>query len=348
MGDWESIPRKIGERWAYAGDSIARRGFQRAGSPKNSDIGTQITEFSGSTIQFDNYARSFNTTSGMLGRQPIRNKREDSVGKILEEDYDGILIEIGVNDLGSGGGGQERWKRSFSRMQRNIVDMYLRVYLKGAGGRSRSAVLERIDSELAKIGQEKKDVFSILNGEEGRKSPVSAMRAREKLEELEIREMLLPIIQKRYAELFKTKKSPKKKVKRVVFVEVAPWNQKNEPAAKAAEKAKRTKEYNSMLRELSQEFNRIFGGIGGPEASVAELGEALGSKEDKSMLYSGYLGKKVDGKNDYLHFGKEGRRAAAAAITLQIFPNHAQNPKKLRTICSQNKREKRPGPLARR
>ena len=342
------VPSRIGEHWAYAGDSIARRGFQKAGSPNNSDIGSQITEFSGGEIQFDNYARSGNTTSGMLGKQPIRNKHEDSIGTILEKDYDGIIIEIGVNDLGSGGGSQRRWEGSFFRMQQNIVDTYLRIHLKGAGTRNRTAVLERMDSELANIARQKETASLALNENINGGSPILATRARQNLGELEIQTEMLSVIRKRYHELSKTKKSPKKKVKQVVFVEVAPWNQKNMPRAKATEKARRTREYNSMLKELSREFNRIFGEIDGPKASVAELGNVLSSKEDNSVLYQGYLGKKMNGKKDYLHFGRKGRRTAAAAITLQVFPEHAQNPQKLRAICSQNKAEKRSGILARR
>ncbi len=338
------VPIRNQEHWAYTGDSMARGGFEGKNHPKNTDIGTQITEFSGGKIRFDNYGRDSNTTAGMVGKQTIRGKRKNTMGRILEGNYDGILIEIGVNELG---GSQEHWIAQAIRTQKNIVEMYVMAYVSQEGGARREEVLGRIDGMLSEIHAEKVELLKQLDTGWAKKSGIARLRMEEKMASLSERGEILKVARKKYLRLAKRARAPKPGVKRIVFVEAAPWKELGATTPRARKIALRTEEYNGMLVELGDELNAVFGPIGGPKFEVAKIHNVLESPEDHGVLYSRYVGRNKNGR-DYLHFGKRGREAAAAAITLQVFPEYAQNPSRLKSICIQNRTGKRSGILARR
>jgi hypothetical protein len=352
MGDAGVVPRKV-EKWAYGGDSIAGSGYIGENNPKNTDIGTQISKFTNKNIQFDNYGRSSDSTRGMLGQYEVKGKRRDMVGKMLEGDYEGIIIEVGVNDLAAGGGcSKEAWegnpekeiKGKRKTMRKNLVTMYVRTFLKGAGAGNREEVLGKIDSGIKKIREEESRVAEALESGKARNREGFRWRMEKKKRMLEESRGILEDAKEAYGKYARGGRMPGKPVKRVIFVEVAPWKGY---ASWSEKKGLRTFEYNTMLKDVEIEMNAFFGELGGPEMEVAEVHDSLASTEDGMKLHNEYLGSKKGGK-DYLHFGAEGRRAAAAVIALEHFPNQVTEPQKVEAIASGNQpaKEKKPGALA--
>jgi len=332
MGDRELVPRRV-DFWAYGGDSIAQRGYLGRGNLGNTDIAAHINQFTGGKIQIDNFGRSHDTTSGILGKHAIRGKKKDSLGRMLEGDYEGIILEIGVNDLGGAGSRDPQvWAGQLGRMRRNVIEMYMRAYLKGAGTQNREEVLARINQAIAENEMELEDVKSQLSLE---KNPVKILSLEDSKEFLEGKKQVLKEIRQSYRVLSRKRRVPKKAVKRIVFVEVAPWKPESAGGMRAEQKALHTIEYNAMLREVGFQLNGLFGRETSFE--VAQIYDALGSQKDGQVLHPEYVGKKLRGRADYLHFGEEGRRAAAAAITLQIFPEYAEDKLGLRAITTRNK-----------
>jgi len=347
MGDSGVVPRKV-EKWAYGGDSIAGSGYRGKKSQKNTDIGTRVSEFTNGNIQFDNYGRSSDSTGGMLGQYAVKGKRRDMVGKMLEGDYDGVVIEVGVNDLSAGAGGkEERWEEKRKKMRKNLVTMYVRAFLKGAGGGNQEEVLGKIDSEIKKIRAEEAQIAEKLGSKKVRNQEGFRLRMERKARMQRESREILEDAKSAYRKHVRKGRLPKKPIKRVIFVEVAPWKGY---ANWSEKKGLRTFEYNRMLRDVKIEMNALFGEqLKGPEMEVAKVHDSLASAEDGMRLHREYLGSKKGGK-DYLHFGAEGRRAAAAAIALEHFPNHVTEPQKVEAIALGNrpKEQKKPGKLARR
>ncbi len=347
MGDAGVVPRKV-EKWAYGGDSIAGNGYRGKNSPKNTDIGTQVSEFTNGNIQFDNYGRTSDSTGGMLGQYEVRGKKRDMVGKMLEGDYDGIVIEVGVNDLAArAGGSEEKWGENLAKMRKNIVSMYVRTFLKGAGAGNQKEVLIRIDGAIKKIKEEETRVAEALMSGKARNREGFRWRMAKKKRMLEESRAILGEAKEAYGKYARRGRMPGKQIKRVIFVEVAPW--KNGSASWSEKKGLRTFEYNAMLRDVGIEMNALFGELGGPEMEVAKVHDSLASAEDGMMLHREYAGAKKGGR-DYLHFGPEGRRAAAAVIAIGHFPEQVANPGMVEAIAAGNQpvKEKKPGTLARR
>ena len=317
MGDVELVPYKV-EHWAYAGDSIARRGFQKAGSPHNTDIGSYVAKFSGGRVKFDNYGRSCDTTDGMLGKQKIRGERKDSIAKVLKGNYEGIIIEIGVNDLGGSGGTEQNWKKKLAKMRRNIMEMYLRACIKGTAAVGQQEVPGKIEEAIAAIEKKEKNVLGQLDSCRAKNMRIEALVLEDKRLELVDRKEILKTMHGLYGRLAGNRRGLQKGAKRIVFVEVAPWKHKNASTKKAGQRALRTREYNTMLKSVGREINGIFEGPDDPRFEVAEIHGIMGSKEDKEVLRQEYVGKRVDGKEDYLHFGDAGRRRVALEITKLI------------------------------
>ncbi len=347
MGDAGIVPSKV-EKWAYGGDSIAESGYLSKKSQKNTDIGTQISEFTNGNIQFDNYGKSSDTTWGMLGIHAVKGKRRDMVGKILEGSYDGVILEVGVNDLAArGGGSEENWGKNLANMRKNIVTMYVRTFLKGAGTGNRKEVLRKIESAIQKIEARESQVAESLESEKARKHKGFGWRMKRKKRMFEESKEILEGAKEAYGKYARKERMPGKQIKRVIFVEVAPW--KRGSSSWSEKKGLRTFEYNRMLRNVGIEMNDVFGELGGPKMEVAKVHDSLASPEDGMMLYREYLGAKKGGK-DYLHFGREGRRAAAAVIAIEHFSEHVANPERVEAIASGNQptKAKKAGMLTRR
>ncbi|MBD3397728.1 hypothetical protein GF412_01195 [Candidatus Micrarchaeota archaeon] len=319
MGEGE-----VAERWAYGGDSMAARGYVRKGSRRNTDIGTKVSEFTGGKIKFDNYGKSGDTTGGMLGRYRTgpNKKREDRVGQMLEGDYDGIIIEVGVNDISArGGGSRKHWKKVLGRMRGNIVEMYVRAFIKGAGTGNRAEVLGKIDSAIRELEKKQGDIGDALgSGRAKRRGEAYTSRLEMTREDIKEKISILEDAREAYLKHARDGKPPGKKVGRIVFVEGAPW--KGHPGWERKE-GLRTLEYNRMLKVMGFELNKVFGELEGPTFEVAEIYDALVSKDGMQMQEK-YAGQKRGGK-DYLHFGEEGREVAAAVIASGHFPNHVED-----------------------
>lgn len=347
MGDSELVPRKV-EKWAYGGDSIAESGYVRKGSLKNTDIGTQISEFTNGNIQFDNYGKSSDTTWGMLGIHAVKGKKRDMVGKILEGSYDGVILEVGVNDLAArGGGNEEKWGKNLANMRKNIVTMYVRTFLKGAGTGNKDEVLRSIGSAIEKIKVDEARVAGALDSEKARKRKGFKWRMEKKKRMFEESRKILEDAKEVYGKYARKEGMPEKRIKRVIFVEVAPW--KKGSVSWSEKKGLRTFEYNRMLRDVGIEMNDVFGKLEGPKMEIAKVHDSLASSEDGLMLHREYTGRKKGG-NDYLHFGRKGRRAAAAVIALEHFHTQITEPQKIEEIASGNQpmKAKKAGVLARR
>jgi len=340
MGDRELVPRKV-EKWAYGGDSIAGSGYRGKNNPKNTDIGTQISEFTNGNIQFDNYGRRSDTTGGMLGQYNVRGKRRDMLSKMLEKPYDGIIIQVGVNDVAAKGWErEEKWQKYVGKMRKNIITMYVRAYLKGAGTGNKGEVLGRIDAAIGKIKREEAEIKEQIRTHGPswtlEKSKTILEEGRETLE----------TVKKVYLRLAKGNKKPGKEVKRMVFVEVGPWKGYETWGEK---KGLRTFEYNNMLKDIGIEINDVFGELGGTRFEIANVYDSLASTEDGMMLHKKYTGRNKEGR-DYLHLGPAGREAAAAVIALGHFSNQVTEPQKVEEIAVGNRvgKGKKPGALAKR
>lgn len=352
MGEDEVVPRKV-EKWAYGGDSIAANGHVGKKSPRNTDIGTQVSEFTGGRVQFDNYGKTSDTTGGMLGQYGTgpQKKREDRLGMMLEKDYDGIIIEVGVNDIAARGGQrEEKWQKYLEKMRKNIVTMYVRAFLKGAGTGNRAEVLGSIDSAIREIEKEQEAIADALQSEKAEKRGERyASRLEATHKKLGEKKGILEDSRGAYLRHARNGRMPGTKVKRVVFVEGAPWE-----GCKTWSRVKglRTLEYNAMLREVGFELNKVFGELEGPKFEVAEVHDALASEKNGMKLREEYAGQKKGGK-DYLHFGNRGRKVAAAVIAAGHFPNYIENRAGVEAIArGEPPKEKEPakktGALARR
>ncbi len=304
MGDVNMVPGKI-EHWAYAGDSMVERGRW-----DNTDIGTHITEITGEKVEFKNMGRGSNTTRGMLGRQKIKGKSIDTVGKIVAGNYDGAIIGIGVNDIAGGGGGPEkRWKKTLSGLRKNIIEIYLRLWAKGATATEKQGALVRINKRLGELREEKMGAQKRLDMAKGKSKQMELKAKRMIMEETKSLQRIKGLLEK-------TRPDKGKRMERVVFVEGAPWKKGTSNWTKR--KGERTKEYNEMLKEVGYLLNEVL--ETGPEFEVAEIYNTMASEKDDMKMKEEYKGTKVNGKDDYLHPGNRGRRAMAGAISEQIFP----------------------------
>jgi hypothetical protein len=220
------------------------------------------------------------------------------------------------------------------------MEMYLRAYVEGAGAGNSREVLGRIEQRMGEIRKEEGELGPPPAGE-GRR----ARRERKERMLLEGEKELLGEMRNAYARAAgKGGAQPGGMVKRIIFVEVSPW--KGGSAYWSSAKGPRTLEYNRMLGESARLLNLVFGDLGGPKAEVAETYGVLASPGDREALCPEYAGRKVDGGPDYLHPGVEGRRALAAKIVLDHFPEHAAPG--LAEIAYRNTAEKKAGLLARR
>ncbi|MCP4648360.1 MAG: SGNH/GDSL hydrolase family protein [bacterium] len=340
MGDRELVPRKV-EKWAYGGDSIAGSGYRGKNNPKNTDIGTQISEFTNGNIQFDNYGRTSDTTGGMLGQHTVRGKKRDMLSKMLAKPYDGIIIQVGVNDVAAMKWKKEKeWKKYMGKMRENIITMYLRAYLKGAGTGNRSEVLGKIDAAIEKTKKEEAEVRKQL------KSQGPSWTLEKTLGILEQGRETLEDVRKVYVRLTKKNKKPGKEIKRMIFVEAGPWKGYKTWGEK---EGLRTFEYNNLLEDIGIELNDVFGEMGGPRFELANVYDSLVSSEDEMALRKEYTGRNKEGR-DYLHLGPAGREAAAAVIALGHFSEHVTEPQKVEAVAAGNRvgKEKKPGALAKR
>ncbi|MFP3950488.1 MAG: hypothetical protein ACLFUZ_05385, partial [Candidatus Micrarchaeia archaeon] len=272
MGDVNMVPGKI-NRWAYAGDSMVERGRW-----DDTDIGTHITEQTGGKVKFKNMGRGSNTTKGMLGRQKIKGRAIDTVGKIVAGNYEGAIIGIGVNDIAGGGGGPEKqWRKTLSGLKKNIMEIHLRLWAKGATATEKQGALERINKGLEELGEKKMNVQKRLDNATGK------MKQREKKALHRVKKEA-KMLQQLKELMEKTQPVRGKKMKKVVFVEGAPWKKGTRNWTK--KKGERTKEYNKMLKEVGYLLNKIL--ETGPEFEVAEIYETLASEEDDMKIKEEY------------------------------------------------------------
>ncbi|MBD3389518.1 hypothetical protein GF415_01010 [Candidatus Micrarchaeota archaeon] len=319
MGDVKMVPGRI-RRWAYAGDSMVERGRW-----DNTDIGTHITEFTGENVEFKNMGRGSNTTRGMLGRQKIKGKSIDTVGKIIAGNYDGAIIGIGVNDIAGGGGGPEkRWKKTLAGLRKNLMEIYLRLWAKGATKTEKEGALNRIDERLAELKTEKMEAQKRLDRTGGKRRKMEQKAIGMIKEEAKMLQELKGLLNK-------TEPARGKRMERVVFVEGAPWKKGTRNWTK--KKGERTRQYNEMLKEAGYLLNEVL--ETGPEFEVAEIYKTMASEKDNMKMKERYKGTKANGKDDYLHPGNEGRKAMARAISEQVFPD----------LLKDKKQDKKPGVL---
>ena len=304
MGDVNMVPGRI-MRWAYAGDSMVERGKW-----DDTDIGTHITEMTRGKVEFKNMGRGSNTTRGMLGRQKIKGKSIDTVGNIIRGNYDGAIIGVGVNDIAGGGGGPEkRWEKTLSGLRKNVMEIYLRLWARGATDTEKQGALARINERLGELKEEKMEAQKRLDTAKGKRKRMERKAIGMIKEEAKMLQELKGLLKK-------TKPARGKKMKRVVFVEGAPWKKGTRNWTKR--KGERTREYNEMLKEAGYLLNEVL--ETGPEFEVAEIYETMASEEDNMKMKEEYTGTKVNGRDDYLHPGEEGRKAMARAISKQVFP----------------------------
>lgn len=341
----ELVPRKV-ERWAYLADSKGQSGYRGEGNPKNTDTATFIREYAGGRIEVANYGRGSETTRSMLGKDAVKGRREDRVGKVLSGNFDGIIIEVGVNDVASrGGGGQERWEKNFRGMKKNNIEMHMRAWARGASDAEIGTAGKELGRRIGEMRERAKEL------EKENETPASSARERAIARN---RETEIAFLKEKMETLEMAKDSLSgagnggKRLKRVIFVEIAPW--KEGGRSWTEEKGGRTREYNRMLHGVAATLNGALGEFGGPKAEVAEVYGIMGSMEDGEKLHSEYAGTGKGGRKDYLHPGVKGRETMAAGIVLGHFPEIAKNRDALGELASRNQgvQEKGKRMLARR